>query len=167
MLFPDKALLNQSLLRQIPERKFYIIRLKFYSVKSCHWTTTSLSHKSLPTRAPADRAAWLGPSTQHRVREHHLTGCSVEWQTCTIFMQYSKHHNFCYFFNLEQDSTVEDTASFMAHKWGTHEFLRELRMSAAGRCSLGLVSGWRCDADAVLGKWRKARLFRIYNLRVA
>lgn len=68
MSFTDRALLNQSLFRQIHERKFYIILLKFYSIKhkACCWITKSLSRRPLPTRAPAQRAAWSSPGTWSR-----------------------------------------------------------------------------------------------------
>lgn len=59
MSFTDRALLNQSLFRQIHERKFYIILSKFSSIKhkACHWITKALSCRPLPIRAPAHRAA--------------------------------------------------------------------------------------------------------------
>lgn len=153
MSFTDKTLLNQSLFRQIPERKFDIILSKFYSVKHkpCLWITKSLSRRSLPTRAPADRAT----QGQRALFDWMLT----EWETCAILMKYSKHHNVSYIFNPQQGSTVEDTASFMASKWSTREFLYKLRMSAGGRRSLGLVSwvevsywccAWRMEESQVI-----------------
>lgn len=41
--FMNRTLLNQSLFRQIHERKFYITLLKFCSIKhkACHWITKS------------------------------------------------------------------------------------------------------------------------------
>lgn len=66
--FTDGALLNQSFLRHIHERKLYIIPLKFYSLKhkACHWITNPLSCRPLPIRAPAHRSAWSGPSAWSR-----------------------------------------------------------------------------------------------------
>lgn len=70
MSFTDRTLLNQSLFRQIHERKFYIILLKFCSIKhkACRWITKSLSRRLLPTRAPAHRPTWSGSSTWRRAQ---------------------------------------------------------------------------------------------------
>lgn len=83
MSFTDKALLNQSLFRQINERKIYIILLKFRSVKhkACHLITKSPSHRLLPQSHAAG----------HKGREHHLTRCLVKqityfWSIVKIVM---------------------------------------------------------------------------------
>lgn len=110
--FMDRTLLNQSLFRQIHERKFYITLLKFCSIKhkACHWITKSWNRSLLPIRVPAHRALWPGPC-DGAGSTAWLKARANEWQTWALFVKYGKHCNSCYFFSTAKDSTVEDTAS--------------------------------------------------------
>lgn len=54
MSFTDRALLSQSLFRQVHKIKFYTSLLKIYCIihKICLWIAKSLSHRLLAIKAP-------------------------------------------------------------------------------------------------------------------